>query len=308
MQKIACFIALFSILVVSCTSDNFGGPDKSYDTTLLQLREKVAPEFKKFEFRDPETGRKMSYNLFVPKDYDTNKSYPLVVFIADASTVGKGVEAPLKQGYGGIIWATAASQQKHPCFVLVPSFSGPKNAVNDDWEATEEVDIAFRLLKSVISEFSIDANRVYATGQSMGGMISFYWNATHPELFAASLFVGSQWDVTVLKPLVEKKFFYVVSSGDEKASAGMQELASMFEKEEVAFGFLEFSAKLPSTEKEKQVQALISEGHGINFIKFTKGTVAPNGVHGGGSEHMYSFDHAYQLESIRNWLFQQTRN
>ena len=43
----------------------------------------------------------MTYNLYIPEDYDQRKSYPLVLFMADASTTGKGAEAPLKQGYGG---------------------------------------------------------------------------------------------------------------------------------------------------------------------------------------------------------------
>lgn len=50
----------------------------------------------------------------------------------------------------------------------------------------------------------------------MGGMISFYLNANYPDMFAASIFVGSQWVIKVLKPLVDKKFFYIVSARNEK--------------------------------------------------------------------------------------------
>lgn len=70
--------------------------------------------------------------------------------------------------------------------------AGPENVVNDDWEATDEVDMTLRLLSSVVSQYSIDKNRLYTTGQSMGGMISFYLNANQPDLFAASIFVASQ--------------------------------------------------------------------------------------------------------------------
>ena len=168
---------------------SYGGVDKSYDTGLLKMRDKVAPTFKTLEFKDKVTGKTMNYHLFIPKNYDKSKTYPLVLFMADASTVGKPAIAPLMQGYGGIIWATDESQAKNPSFVLVPSYKGPETVVNDKWQITDEADITLRLLDTVVSEYHIDKNRLYTTGQSMGGMMSFYFNSKHPGLFAASLFV-----------------------------------------------------------------------------------------------------------------------
>jgi len=289
--------------------NSYGGADKAYDTGLLKLREAMAPKFETFEFKDGVTGRTMTYNLFIPKDYDKNKSYPLVQFIADASTVGKGAAAPLKQGYGGIIWATDESQAENPSFVLVPSFAGPDWAVNDKFETSEEVDIAYRLLNDVVARYSIDKNRIYTTGQSMGGMISFHFNATHPDLFAASVFVGSQWDISKLQPLANATFFYIVSASDEKASSGMQQVGNMLTEKGVKYGSTEFSAKLPQAEQEQKVEDLIKQGHKINFVQFTKGTVVPEGsTQQGAPEHMYSFDYAYKLKTVRNWLFKQKKN
>lgn len=286
---------------------SYGGRDKAYDTLLLKMRARITPTFKTFEFNDKVTGSTMTYNLFIPKNYDKNISYPLVLFMADASTVGKVAIAPLMQGYGGIIWASEESQAKHPSFVLVPAYKGPETAVNDKWETSEEVAMTLRLLDTVVAKYSIDKNRLYTTGQSMGGMISFYFNATHPDLFAASLFVGSQWDIKVLEPLAKMKFFYVVSAGDEKASKGMQELGAMLSGKGVEYGEKEFSAKLPQAEQEAQIKNLLNEGKSINFVRFNKGTVAPEGASGGGTEHMYSFDYAYKLEPVRDWLFKQTK-
>lgn len=324
MSRMLFLSMIMAVFMLACASDNsrreletvprkgawdrsYGGVDKSYDTELLKLRELIAPRFRTNQFDDDVTGKTMTYNLYVPDGYNKSGNYPLVFFMADASTTGKGAMAPLKQGYGAIIWATDESQAKHRSFVLVPAFAGPENVTSDDWEVTDEVDIALRLLKYIVSQYSIDENRLYTTGQSMGGMISFYLNAHHPDLFAASLFVGSQWDVNVLKPLSRMKFCYIVSAADPKASVGMQELGDMLQKEGVAFGTTEFSARLPQSEQEKQVRNLISEGHDINFVRFTKGTVIPDGAAGQGAEHMYSFDYAYKLESVRDWLFDQIK-
>ena len=49
-------------------------------------------------------------------------------------------------------------------------------------------------------------------------------------------------------------------------------------------------------------EQLFAEGNAINFITWESGTVL-NG--GNGSEHMASFDYAYKLEKVRDWLFEQ---
>ena len=286
---------------------SWDGVDKSYDTELLKLRERIAPRFQTLTFDDETTGKTMEYNLYVPTGYDPKTSYPLVLFMADASTTGKGAEAPLKQGYGGIIWATDESQAEHPCFVLVPAYAGPENAVNDNWETSDEVEMTLRLLHSVVSRYSIDEDRLYTTGQSMGGMMSLYFDANHPDLFAASVFVAGQWDIRVLEPLADQKFFYVVSAADPKASAGMREVGEMLKKKGVAFGMTEFSAKLSKEDQEKYIHDLLREDRRINFVQFTAETVTPPGARGPGAEHMYSFDCAYKLEAVRDWLLRQTR-
>lgn len=94
----------------------YGGVDKSYDTQLLSLREKIAPRFQVFEFTDPKTGTKITYNLYTPQNIDPNQKYPLVMFIADASTAGKGAKAPLMQGYGGIYLGYGRKSSQKSCF------------------------------------------------------------------------------------------------------------------------------------------------------------------------------------------------
>lgn len=80
-----------------------------------------------------------------------------------------------------------------------------------------------------------DKNRVYTTGQSMGCMTSMYLNLKYPNLFAASLYVGGQWDTSKMGVLADDKFFYIVGEGDTKASVGMKYLKTVFESERAKF-------------------------------------------------------------------------
>ncbi|OOS05479.1 Putative esterase [Moraxella cuniculi DSM 21768] len=282
----------------------YGGADKSYDSELLKMREIIAPQFQVFEFVD-KSGVKITYNLYTPKNLDPNKKYPLVMFIADASTAGKGAKAPLMQGWGGIIWASEESQAKNPAFVLVPAYD--TKATSDDWQTSNQVKVTPNLVREIAKKYPIDSKRLYTTGQSMGGMISFYLNSIEPDLFAASMFVGSQWDINVLEPLTRAKFIYTVSAADPKASVGMKEVIELMNKNGVQIAETEFSAKLPQAEQNQAVAKMLAENKSANFIRFTPNTVVPQGNTHKGGEHMYSFDYAYKLSPAREWLFKQSR-
>ena len=136
-------------------------------------------------------------------------------------------------------------------------------------------------------------------------MMSFYFNIAHPDLFAASLFVSSQWDTSKMKDFGKRKFFYIVAGGDEKASGGMRELAGVLKKQNAHIDSASWSAKLPPAEQERLAEALIAKGGNINFICFEKGSVLPESRQG--MEHMASFDFGYKIAAVRDWLFEQSK-
>jgi predicted peptidase len=282
-----------------------GGPaiDKSGDTALQTMIKAVVPEFKQLEFKDAESGKTMKYNLYIPDDANKDKKYPLVLFMADASTPGTDAIRPLTQGYGALVWATAESQAKNPCYVLVPQFSGV--AVNDAYEHTDEVDIVIRMLKSIVEDKNVDKERIYTTGQSMGGMISMYYNVAYPEIFAASIFVDCHWDKTTFDSLVKHKFVYFIAGNKGGAYKCLEPLEEAARGEGVEYTFAEWSAKLPESRQSEIATTMLEKGAPINIFEFETGTVLPED--GKGSEHMYSFDYAYKVSAVRDWLFRQKK-
>ncbi len=286
---------------------NGGGTDKSSDSVLQAMIAEVAPKFQLLTYEDAETGTSLQYQLYIPENYNETQSYPMIQFIPDSSAVGRGTDYVLTQGWGGLIWATEEEQDKHPAFVVVPVFT--ETVVDDNFNHSSQIDVAMRLLQSLTQTYSIDTNRIYTTGQSMGGMTSFHLSIEYPDFFAAYLFVGSQWDTRLLSGLEEKNFFYVVSAGDPKASAGQAELLALFDADGAAYSHSEWSAQDDADTQKAAVVAMLAEGNGANFVTFTLGTTLAEGqVAGGGAgEHMTSFDFAYKLEAVRDWLFQQTK-
>ncbi|MFG3407016.1 alpha/beta hydrolase-fold protein [Streptomyces sp. NPDC048142] len=250
----------------------------------------------------------MPYNLYLPTGYDSAKKYPLVLYIADSSLVGKDVTAPLSQ-YGALIWAGAGDQAEHESIVLVPEY--PEVIIDDhgSYTTTDYVEVTRRLLDSVTGEYSVDPKRVYGTGQSMGCMTVMYLATKHPDLFAAEMFVSGQWDISELGNLAKEKFVYVAAGGDEKASAGQTEVQKMLKSDGVPYQTATWDATWSAAELQAAADKLFAAGDSTNFATFEKGTVLQvSGASAApmGGEHMASFEPAYKIPALRDWLFEQT--
>ena len=250
------------------------------------------------------TGITLEYSLYIPEGYEegTDTLYPMVMFIPDSTGAGLSSSQIVEEYYGAAVWAGDEDQEKHPSFVLVPAYTG--TVTDDNWNASEQLDATVNLITYLTENYSIDRDRLYTTGQSMGCMSSLYLNSKYPDLFAASLYVSGQWDISVLDVLEDQTFFYVTAGGDEKASGGQDEVMALFDQDQVPYSYQSWDAQEDADAQNDLVQAMIDEGNQANMIRFETGTVL-NGE--GGMEHMASFNYAYKISALRDWLFEQSR-
>ena len=277
------------------------GGAASNDADAQAVIDANASKFQQFTFTDDQTGKTLEYSLYVPEGAGSSEGLPLVMYMPDSTGAGIGAQAIVQRYYGADVWVTDESQQAHPSYVLVPAFTA--TATTDNWEVSDEVDMTVRLIESLESQYAIDKTRIYTTGQSMGCMASLYLNSAHPGLFAASMYVSGQWDISALKGMEQQMFFYIVAGGDEKASGGQNEVMAMFDADGVPYSFGEWDAQESEAEQSAAVEALIAKGLSANMVRFEAGTVL-NGQ--GGMEHMASFNYAYKLGPVRDWLFAQS--
>ena len=177
----------------------------------------VVDMFQQGVFHDPKTGELLRYNLFVPRNYDRYKSYPLVLFMHDAASSSTITNTTLVQGLGAISWASSSFQAKHQAFVLAPQYSKP--IVNDQSEASSAMETTVNLIQRLAAEYNIDHKRLYATGQSGGAMMSIAMNIKYPDLFAASFLVAGQWDPAKVAPMMPIPSNAMVAPTQSKADS-----------------------------------------------------------------------------------------
>lgn len=278
-------------------------PASPAPVTTSTVSNLIVDDFRQLTFDDTATGHTLNYNLYVPKDYDKTKSYPLVLFMPDASVVSTETKAALVQGLGAVCWASPRDQAKRESFVLAPAY--PTVVIDDNYKPTTLFDSTVNLVNELSKQYSIDTSRLYATGQSMGAMMTLGMNIRHPDLFAASFVVAGQWPAAEAAPLARQKLWIVVSQGDDKAYPGENAITDLIGKEGTRVSRATWDGKSTGEEFATDVHKLEAQGSPINYASFVKGSVLPAGSNPDASEHMPTWRVAYTIDGIRDWIFQQ---
>ena len=232
----------------------------------------------------------------------SEKTYPMVVFIPDASANINDVTTPLFQGNGATVWTSKAEQRKHECIVLAPQYTADLverlgMMTTDEHVWTPGLELVSELIFDVAQRLQVDRARIYGTGQSQGCMANIAIAERYPDLFAAQLLVAGQWDVEEMTALKDKKLWIVVCEGDTKAFPGMNAAVERWRSlgANVAVGEKFLDSKAPLVELNKELKALEAKGADINYTVFA------------GGNHMYTWSFAYDLDALRDWLFKQSR-
>ena len=264
----------------------------------------------------------------------------MVVFIGDSSCAGNDATVSLTQGRGGLVWATEEWQSVNPTIVAVPTY--PETILDDhgSYTTTEYVELTKRYIDYMSSEYAVDTNRIYGTGQSMGCMTTLILASEYPDLYAACMFVDGQWDISTLTGLEDQTFVYFAAEDDTNAWNGAQEVMGMFDADSVSYKYAQWDGNWSVDELSAAAQELFTADENQYFISWATGTIEPksggmggsggsgnsggfggpggsgdsSGMSGGmsggtnsSSYHMASFDYAYNCVAVMEWLFRQSK-
>ncbi|MEV6167205.1 alpha/beta hydrolase-fold protein [Streptomyces sp. NPDC051954] len=263
----------------------------------------IVDDFQQFTYDDSATGQTLKYNLFVPMNYDPRKRYPLVLFMHDASVVNVATEGPLVQGLGAVCWASPEDQARHECFVLAPEYGSV--VVDDTYKPSTLFDATAGLVEAVTKKYSVDENRRYTTGQSMGAMMSLGLNIKYPDLFAAAFIVAGQWPSEQAAPLADKNLWILVSQDDDKSYSGENAITKVIQEQGTEVGTAVWDGQSTAAQFAADVRNLEKQKAPVNYASFQTGTTVAAGS--GTSAHMGTWQIAYTIPGIRDWIMRQSR-
>lgn len=135
----------------------------------------------------------LPYRLFVPDGASPDARLPLVVYYHGVRGRGEDNESQMRAGnrFGPAYFSSEEVQNKFPCYVLAPQCPREKYWVNfTRGSSSKQLRRSKLLVESILSQHAIDPDRVYVTGQSMGGFATWAMLQEYPEQFAAGLAIS----------------------------------------------------------------------------------------------------------------------
>jgi len=266
----------------------------------------IADCFAVYTFHDPKSDRELNYHIYFPPNMGNGQKLPLVLFMHDAGSCSDDAKAALAQGSGAVVWAREAEMGKRPCYVVAPHY--PEVCANDEFQVTWHVETTIALIKSLVEKCAIDSMRIYGTGQSMGCMMLCEMLISYPDFFAGSLLVAGQWNPKRMERAKDASIWSIVSAGDKKAFPIMGECLANMEKAGGTLSIGHMDAKADMAVLNEQIRRQKKQGCNLNFTWFEGNSILPlNTPDHPGMHHICTWAKAYDIEALREWLFEQRR-
>ena len=153
---------------------------------LQAAEEKPATQSEEtFELSD---GKEMDFLLYLPKGYEQQQKWPLVLFLHGAGERGDDLTLVKKHGPPKLI----EGGKDFPFIVVSPQC--PKGT----WWVTEDV---VALMKHIMQIHNVDKDRVYITGLSMGGRGTWQVAGAMADEVAAIAPICGPSDVSVVEKI-----------------------------------------------------------------------------------------------------------
>ncbi len=158
------------------------------------------------------SGETRNYAVYTPAGYDATKKYPAIIFLHGLFEGGSNGTSQTKVGIGPAI-------QEHPerWHSIVIMAQTPTN-----WQDPESVNLAAATLDDASKKYSIDQNRIVATGLSNGGAGVWLLGAKYPGRFAglAPLCAFAEYDTVKTLSSTRVPIWAIHNSADIFVGAG----------------------------------------------------------------------------------------
>jgi predicted peptidase len=173
------------------------------------------------ELHEPHIYNEMPYRLMKPINFDSKKRYPVIVSLHGGG--GRGSDNLKQLRDWNEVLAEEQRRTDYPCYLLAPQSEGR-------WDSTQ-----LQKVKDIIKELpSVNMNRIYVLGHSMGGGGTYTFIRSDPDYFAAAAPSAGGGlrhlpDASVVKDLPIWTFHgdqdnVVPIEGDQKLFAEMQKI------------------------------------------------------------------------------------
>ncbi|MFD2969494.1 carboxylesterase family protein [Sphingobacterium bambusae] len=217
LKKIkALFFINFALIAFGVNAQTrFSDSTKVDSLTFVRTRDiinKLSHDlFEKHTYTKDE--KSLPYRLLKPKNYDSTKSYPVIIAFHNSSRIGNDNEKQLE--HLSKIWIREDVYDRYSAYVIVPQFKERSSTYlkADDGSLRSvpfnDIHMVLNLLDDFQRRYNVDKSRIYLIGYSMGGSTAQNILNLAPDKFAAIVSVAAVPDFSNIHSLKRKSVFLI---------------------------------------------------------------------------------------------------
>ena len=215
----------------------------------------------------------IDYRVYVPRDYDPAKKYPVILYLHGRGPRGNDNEKQIGGAHLGSV--IQLFELKYP--ERYRSFIEVFPQTQSNWLG-DPAEQAIKALDQTVAEFNGDAQRIYLAGASLGGYGTWYLAAKYPRKFAAIVPVAGgvvmPLSIQRIQPLAELKLLMP------------QEMFTLYSAHDPYAAFAKAIAKTPVwifhggqddtvdvNESRRMAAALKTAGGAVNTLNMLKKSI-----------------------------------
>ena len=162
----------------------------------------------------------LNYRILKPLNYDSNKQYPVHLFLHGSGERGNNNVSQLV--HGGKLFLKKENREQYNSWVIFPQASksdwwghSEPYKFNYNVKESKDMSLVIKLMDSFVERNDVDTNRVYVSGLSMGGMGTFVILNLRPDMFAAATPICGDGDPNSVKNYSKKVPIWIFHGSDD---------------------------------------------------------------------------------------------
>jgi predicted peptidase len=201
-------------------------------------------DFRKNTFVDKKTGAHLPYRLYVPITYSKTEKYPLVLWLHGGGGRGNDNVYQISRNdtKGTHFWISPENQKTFPAFVFAPQCPEHENWADPEFnQPSNALLLTLQALDAIEKEFSIDPDRIYLAGQSMGGLGVYALVQLYPQRWAAALVLSAYDNFTVPAAISRVPLWIFQGDSDQTVPLDMvRDMMQQLKKMRANFRYTEY--------------------------------------------------------------------